>query len=138
MFEKIYLRTIWITSNNFEMQFFKFLWRDLIIQKYLRLAVPYLAAIVLAILCSWIASHWMSHDSISQLPDLAQLVSHLFFLQNILGYESLSAGLWYVAIDFQLFNIILEIINVIVNQSERMKVFNSGEFNKGIIILTFR
>jgi peptidoglycan/LPS O-acetylase OafA/YrhL len=76
---------------------------DLIIQKYFRLVVPYLAAILLAIPCSWIASHWMNHDSISQQPHLTQLASHLFFLQNILGYESLSAGLWYVAIDFQLF-----------------------------------
>ena len=76
---------------------------DLIAQKYLRLVVPYLAAIGLAIICSFIASYWMVHDSISSLPEPAQLVSHLFFLQNILGYESLSAGLWYVAIDFQLF-----------------------------------
>ena len=76
---------------------------DLIAQKYLRLVVPYLAAIGLAIICSFVASYWMVHDSISSLPEPAQLVSHLFFLQNILGYESLSAGLWYVAIDFQLF-----------------------------------
>lgn len=76
---------------------------DLITQKYLRLVAPYLAAIGLAIICSFVASYWMVHDSISSLPEPAQLVSHLFFLQNILGYESLSAGLWYVAIDFQLF-----------------------------------
>ena len=76
---------------------------ELIAQKYLRLIVPYLAAIALAITCSFIASYWMTHESISSLPEPAQLVSHLFFLQNILGYESLSAGLWYVAIDFQLF-----------------------------------
>ena len=36
--------------------------------------------------------------------------------------------------DFWLFNIILEIIDVIVNQSERMKVFKSNEFNKGNIV----
>ncbi len=71
--------------------------------KYIRLALPYLAAIVLAIVCSFIAKQWMSHDSISNTPELGQLISHVFFLQNILGYESLSAGLWYVAIDFQLF-----------------------------------
>jgi peptidoglycan/LPS O-acetylase OafA/YrhL len=37
------------------------------------------------------------------MPNVPQLLSHLFFLQDILAYESLSAGLWYVAIDFQLF-----------------------------------
>ena len=99
--------------------FKKYTITDLIIQKYFRLVVPYLAAIVLAILCSWIASHWMTHDSISQPPHLAQLVSHLFFLKNILGYESLSAGLWYVAIDFQLFTFTVLLIYSITRLSPK-------------------
>lgn len=78
---------------------------ELIGKKYLRLVVPYSAAIALAITCSFVASLWMTHESISSLPEPTQLLTHLFFLQNILGYESLSAGLWYVAIDFQLFAI---------------------------------
>jgi peptidoglycan/LPS O-acetylase OafA/YrhL len=65
--------------------------------------IPYLGAIALAIAASFVASRLMEHHSISAMPDVPQLLSHLFFLQNILGYESLSAGLWYVAIDFQLF-----------------------------------
>lgn len=72
-------------------------------QKYLRLVIPYLGAIALAIAASFVASRLMQHHSISAMPDVPQLLSHLFFLQNILGYESLSAGLWYVAIDFQMF-----------------------------------
>ncbi|MEY2706804.1 MAG: hypothetical protein RI905_555, partial [Pseudomonadota bacterium] len=76
---------------------------QLIWHKYQRLVIPYLAAIILAIICSFIASQWMQHASISAMPEPKQLISHLFFLQNLLGYESLSAGLWYVAMDFQLF-----------------------------------
>lgn len=76
---------------------------QLIWHKYQRLVIPYLAAIILAIICSFIASRWMTHPSISAMPEPEQLISHLFFLQNLLGYESLSAGLWYVAMDFQLF-----------------------------------
>lgn len=76
---------------------------QLIWHKYQRLVIPYLAAIILAIICSLIASRWMTHPSISAMPEPEQLISHLFFLQNLLGYESLSAGLWYVAMDFQLF-----------------------------------
>jgi peptidoglycan/LPS O-acetylase OafA/YrhL len=78
---------------------------DLIAHKYLRLVIPYTAAIFLAIICYFISSRWMHDESISNPPSLGQLVSHLFFLQNLLGYESLSAGLWYVAIDFQLFTV---------------------------------
>ena len=77
--------------------------QQVIWQKYLRLVIPYLGAIALAIAASFVASRLMQHESISAMPDVPQLLSHLFFLQNILGYESLSAGLWYVAIDFQLF-----------------------------------
>ena len=77
--------------------------QQVIWQKYLRLVIPYLGAIALAIAASFVASRLMQHESISAMPDAPQLLSHLFFLQNILGFESLSAGLWYVAIDFQLF-----------------------------------
>ena len=35
-------------------------------------------------------------------PRVAQILWHVVFLQDILGYESLSAGLWFVCIDFQL------------------------------------
>ncbi len=76
----------------------EFIW-----SKYLRLVIPYVAAIGLAIICTFVASRWMQHSSLSTSPEVAQLTSHLFLLQNLLGYESLSAGLWYVEIDFQLF-----------------------------------
>ena len=86
----------------------EFIW-----SKYLRLVIPYLAAITLAIICSFIASRWMQHSSLSASPDPAQLTSHLFLLQNLLGYESLSAGLWYVEIDFQLFLVSLLLVFLI-------------------------
>jgi len=34
---------------------------------------------------------------------MLQLLAHLFLLQDIVGADALSAGVWYVAIDFQLF-----------------------------------
>jgi len=52
---------------------------QLIWHKYRRLAVPYLAAIALAIICSYVASHLMQHSSISEPPTITQLISHLFF-----------------------------------------------------------
>lgn len=74
----------------------------LILKRYFRLAVPCIAALTLAIICSAIARQWMTHDSISASPTLAQLLAHLLLLQHLLGIEALSAGIWYVAIDFQL------------------------------------
>ncbi len=75
----------------------------LIGKRYLRLAIPYFAAIVLAIAGAALANVWMDDESIPARPTLAQLAAHALLLQSVLGFDSLSAGLWYVAIDFQLF-----------------------------------
>jgi peptidoglycan/LPS O-acetylase OafA/YrhL len=72
-------------------------------RRYWRVIVPYLLALGLAIVGSAVARLWMTHDSIPEAPTLAQIVAHVVLLQNILGYDSLSAGVWYIAIDFQLF-----------------------------------
>lgn len=75
----------------------------LIWKRYLRLAIPYLAAIGLAIIAAPIAELWMDDDAIPARATLKQWLAHVFMLQSLLGFESLSAGIWYIAIDFQLF-----------------------------------
>jgi peptidoglycan/LPS O-acetylase OafA/YrhL len=75
-------------------------------RRYIRLALPFMMAMLLAIAASSLASQWMDHDSISAPPTLAQLGAHLFLLHDVLGYEALSAGAWYVAIDFQLYALV--------------------------------
>jgi peptidoglycan/LPS O-acetylase OafA/YrhL len=72
-------------------------------RRYVKLAPPFIVATLLAALASLIASAWMTHDSISSAPSVSQLAAHVLLLHSVLGYESLSAGAWYVAIDFQLY-----------------------------------
>ena len=72
-------------------------------RRYLTLAPAFMAAMLLTVGASAWARGWMTHDSISAAPTLAQLAAHALLLQDVLGYESLSAGAWYVAIDFQLY-----------------------------------
>lgn len=74
-----------------------------LLQRYLRLAVPFVAAIVLAIGCAMLARHWSHLDFVPDAPGLAQLAAHVLLVQSIFDQPSLSAGVWYVAIDFQLF-----------------------------------
>jgi len=76
---------------------------QLIQRRYLKLAPPFIAAMLLAVLASAWAGSWMRHDSISPPPTLVQLGAHALLLHGVLGIESLSAGAWYVAIDFQLY-----------------------------------
>lgn len=74
------------------------LWR-----RWTKLVPPYLAALVLAMLASHFAARLMNHYSISPPPTPSQLLAHVLLLQDVLRYEALSAGIWYVAIDFQLY-----------------------------------
>lgn len=72
-------------------------------RRYIKLAPPFIVAMLLAIGASALARTWMVHDSISAPPNMSQLAAHVLLLHSVLGYESLSAGAWYVAIDFQLY-----------------------------------
>lgn len=81
------------------------LWR-----RYERLIVPYLAAITLAVLCAALARRWMDYEFIPGTPDFGQLLAHALLLHDLLNQEALSAGVWYVAIDFQLFALIAALL----------------------------
>ena len=74
-----------------------------IVRRYLRLAVPYLAALALAILAAALARQWLDADFVPSAPGARQVLAHALLVQPWLHYESLSAGVWYVAIDLQLF-----------------------------------
>jgi len=75
----------------------------LIGRRYLRLVIPYGAAIVLAIISAAAARCWMTHESIPARPEFLQVLAHMVLLQDLYGIEALSAGIWYIAIDFQLY-----------------------------------
>lgn len=79
-------------------------------QRYRSIALPYLVALVLAMLCTELARVWMEHPSVSAPPTLWQVAAHVLLLQSLLDMESLSAGVWYVAIDFQLYALLLGVL----------------------------
>ncbi|RZT31415.1 acyltransferase family protein [Cupriavidus agavae] len=91
------------------------LWR-----RYQKLVVPYAVAIVVAIAGAAIARTWMHHDSIPAAPQLAQFVAHLLLLHNILDMDALSAGVWYIAIDLQLFALLVLTLWLARGLSRRM------------------
>ncbi|CAM3692506.1 acyltransferase family protein [Paracidovorax anthurii] len=72
-------------------------------RRFVRLAVPYAVALVLAVLAAAAVRPWLDHPSVPGGPSLSQLVANALMLQDIVGESALSAGVWYVAIDFQLF-----------------------------------
>lgn len=79
-------------------------------QRYLRLAGPFVFALAIANIGAAVARAWMAHDSIPALPTPPQTIAHLFLLHDILDYDAMTAGAWYVAIDFQLFALTVAIL----------------------------
>ncbi|MEO6279981.1 acyltransferase family protein [Roseateles sp.] len=82
----------------------KLLWR-----RYLRLALPFLAALALTLGASGLI--------VSSSPELVpadisagQLLAHALLLHDVLGYEALTVGAWYVAIDLQLFAMLVGLL----------------------------
>jgi peptidoglycan/LPS O-acetylase OafA/YrhL len=74
-----------------------------VLQRYVRLVPPFSVALLFTILCSILARQWLDDDFIPLAPGWSQMAAHLTLLFGVLEMEPLSAGIWYVAIDFQLF-----------------------------------
>lgn len=75
----------------------------LILRRYLRLVMPFAAALMLAIFCAALARHWGSEAYVPGPVSLSQFLAHLALLEGVLGFESLSTGVWYVAVEMQLY-----------------------------------
>jgi len=83
-----------------------------IFRRYLSLVLPFLAALLCAIAAAALARQLMRHDAIPAAPTLLQFLKHALLIHGITGTESLSAGVWYVAIDFQLFVLLVACLSL--------------------------
>lgn len=81
-------------------------WR-LAFKRYRRLAWPLVVALALAIAAAALTREALPDGVAPATPSAAQLLAHGLLLQQVLGFEALSVGLWYVAVDFQLFVVLL-------------------------------
>lgn len=72
-------------------------------RRYLRLVLPFSVAMVLVLACSAVARSGLPSDFIPAAPGPLQLLAHAGLLHGVLDVEPLSIGIWYVAIDFQLY-----------------------------------
>lgn len=57
-------------------------------------------------MASALARPWLDVELAGSAPNILQLVAHALLLQDIVGVEPLSAGIWYVAVDFQLYTML--------------------------------
>jgi len=97
---------------------------QLAMRRYLRLVGPYVVALLITIVCAALARQWSADEYIGQTETIAQVLAHLFLLQGVLGYESISAGVWYVAIDWQLFTALAVVYAVFQRQVVRIGIIS--------------
>lgn len=97
---------------------------QLAMRRYLRLVGPYVVALLITIVCAGLARQWATDEYIGQPETIAQVLAHLFLLQGVLGYDSISAGVWYVAIDWQLFTALAMIYAVFQRPAIRIGVIS--------------
>jgi peptidoglycan/LPS O-acetylase OafA/YrhL len=71
--------------------------------RYQRLVIPLLTALSFTVAVTALVRPYFDHPSLSDAPTPLKVISHIFLLQDVLYLEAFSAGVWYVAIDFQLF-----------------------------------
>lgn len=74
-----------------------------IAQRFVRLVLPLSAAVLLTIASSAVTRAWLAAEFVPTAPSVGQLLAHATLTYDVLGIEPLSVGIWYVAIDFQLF-----------------------------------
>ena len=83
-------------------EFRVFPWRP-ILARYRRLVIPYAVALLIALFTAMLARPWFDAEFIPDAPRPIELLSHLTLTHVALSHPALSAGVWYVAIDLQLF-----------------------------------
>ncbi len=78
-----------------------------IAKRYLRLVPFYVFALALISLAVAVSRNTIHADWLPSEPTLWQFVAHGLLLHDIFGFEALSSGAWYVAIDFQLYALLI-------------------------------
>jgi len=78
--------------------------------RYARLAPVYVIALALAVAAAIIARRLIDDPDTPDPASFAQLLAHVFLLNDILHLPALSAGVWYVAVDFQLYALLATIV----------------------------
>jgi peptidoglycan/LPS O-acetylase OafA/YrhL len=75
-------------------------------RRYQRLMPVYLVVLVLTCIAVAMTRPILGSDWLPDPPTLPQVLAHILLLQDILAIPALSTGVWYLAIDLQLFSML--------------------------------
>ena len=76
-------------------------------KRYLRLVPFYVFALSLICMAVAASRDTIDADWLPNAPTVSQFLAHGLLIHDVLGFEALSSGAWYVAIDFQLYVLLI-------------------------------
>ena len=90
-----------------------------IAKRYLRLVPFYLLALALISGAVAMSRDTIHADWLPSVPSFAQFLAHALLAHDLLGFEALSSGAWYVAIDFQLYALLILLCHTLHTEARR-------------------
>jgi peptidoglycan/LPS O-acetylase OafA/YrhL len=90
-----------------------------IVKRYLRLVPFYILALALISLAVAVSRDTIQAAWLPNEPSFWQGLSHALLIHDLLGYEALSSGAWYVAIDFQLYALLMCLCHAMHTESHK-------------------
>jgi len=90
-----------------------------IVKRYLRLVPFYVLALVLISVAVAMSRNIIHAAWLPSEPNLWQFLTHALLLHDLLGFEALSSGVWYVAIDFQLYALLIVLCHLLQTESHK-------------------
>jgi peptidoglycan/LPS O-acetylase OafA/YrhL len=96
---------------------------SLALKRYLRLMPLFVVSLLLVVIAGALARPHMQPDWLSSQPSFSDIVLHLTLLFDVWGSPSLTAGAWYVAIDFQLYLLLAIMVYSLNFKAQGLKHF---------------
>ncbi len=90
-----------------------------IAKRYLRLVPFYVLALTLISIAVATSRDTVNASWLPSEPSFSQFATHIFLVHDLLGFEALSSGAWYVAIDFQLYALLILMCYVLQGQAHK-------------------
>ena len=90
-----------------------------IVKRYVRLVPIYLLALTLISVAVALSRNAIQAPWVPSEPTVWQFLAHALLLQDLLGFEALSSGAWYVAIDLQLYALLVVLCHLFHGSNNR-------------------
>ncbi len=76
---------------------------SLLLKRYARLAPFFLLSLCMCVVAAFVLQDYLWGSWVPEVPSLLGFLAHALLVQSVLDVPAISSGVWYVAIDFQLF-----------------------------------